>query len=975
MKGWTKRRVALILALALLASQMSACTVPSGPVTNENPVSNNAAVVEKTETPAEETPEEVEEDDWLRENLENIRQSLVNGDYAEVVDLLLGKQDEFADDADFNALLYIAYMGNGNENEAAELLKNPNLDISDFTDSVLENTDAMKDNTDMADIERSLMNHMLSLGESNPQAYEAVARIGANIQNDDPTDPTAYAARYIAALAAGDEAAAKAILAEAAANGITEDALKTTAIAYIEEYNLSNVTVEEAEKGKTTSTTYNAGGDVVKSEVTVDNQDGTETKYVKNSDGTVIGEGLYDKATGKLIQKTYYNVDRQHDANTGKITETLTGDKEVYEYENGVIKSITSYRADGSKNYQVTLDETGAVVTALDYSSGTAENYSDAMLRSLKFVVQDGDVVSRTTPIIDAGGSVIGRTTVNYIYDNPVGLVSGWTEYEYDAYYQAFVEKEQWNITYTFDDSEKADYKSHNVIDYFYGTKDTEYTYEYEKGAIVKSSTLGYDWNGDVSYKMSTDYVNHTSQMYDKYQGLFFDSVIDESNTYVLTQNVYVGDSASGELFAKTYGYYDGKNKVGALDVYYTDGLVTREETFDMLDANGNIINTPSNIVTYNYDESGRVTGQYIYGHIGDDNKLNTSIPSKYVAHQYVTAADGTEKVQTVEVKYDINLTPTEQTGSQEIYDANGNLIKVEYYEGLGSEFAMNSYEEYIYDANGNQSQIVVKDTGNNILSQIDFTYETGKTTVTTKDADGNVISTILTEHTEENGKLVTEEVYEVITDADGEEVRTPVAVFEYAYDEDGNDAGYSVTTPNANGGTDVTHYNAEGYAYQKAIYDTNGQLLMMIDLGEESGDDATTEGGDDTTTEGGDDATTKGGTDTTTAGSDDATTEGGDDTTTEGGDDTTTEGGDDATTESGDDTTTEGGDDATTEGGDDTTTEGGDDTTTEDGNDTTAEGNDDSTTEGSNAPVASEPKKEESSASVDASNEEPTAE
>ena len=53
MKGWTKRRIALILALALIAAQMTGCKKKEADA--QNAIANeNAVIVETTEVPAQE---------------------------------------------------------------------------------------------------------------------------------------------------------------------------------------------------------------------------------------------------------------------------------------------------------------------------------------------------------------------------------------------------------------------------------------------------------------------------------------------------------------------------------------------------------------------------------------------------------------------------------------------------------------------------------------------------------------------------------------------------------------------------------------------------------------------------------------------------------------------------------------------------------------------------------------------------------
>ena len=791
MKGWTKRRIALILALALIAAQMTGCKKKEADA--QNAIANeNAVIVETTEVPAQEEMESADAVAWLEENLENIHQSLLSGEYAQVVDLLLGMQDQLRDNAEYNALLYIAYMGNGNESDAAELLKNPNLNTNDFTDAFLENADSLKDNADIAAIERALMEHMLALGETNPQAYESVARIGVNIYNSNPSDPTAYAARYLAALAAGDEEAAKAILAEAEANGVSAESLQTTAIAFIEEYNLTAVSVEEIQKGKNTSTTYNSSGDVVKSEVTVDNNDGTETKYVKNSDGTVIGEALYDKATGHLITRTFYNVNRVRDPNTGEITETLTGTKEVYEYENGVVKSITSYLADDSTNYRITLTADGQTASVYDYTTGTERPWTQEMLDALEVVVQNGDVVSMTTPQIDSDRNVTGKTEVKYDYTNPVGLVSGWSKYE-NGYF-GYVKLEEAALGYTFENNAKADYKMFHLIEYSFGNKDMEFSYDYEDGKVTKSSTIQYDtFTGEINKSMVTDWVNHTSQMYEN--GLLFDAVTDESNRYILTQNIYYGNSTSGQLYARTFNYYEGGKQIGELDVYY--------------------------------DADGRVTKEATYGHEG---VVIPGKPSKVVQYSY------TDGVKTrIEADYDTQGKIITQSASKEHYGPDGKVEKVVYYVAGTDRFEPDKTEKFVYDENGRLITKQLTDNDGNVVKETDYTYENGITTVTTVDGAGDVISKVQTSYIYgEKGEVTSETVYQVGQDDTKEEV----SVKDYTYDDSGTMTGYIISVKDENGNIQKTHYTAEGYPYEVAIYDTSGQLLMVMRLDENAPDE-----------------------------------------------------------------------------------------------------------------------------------------
>ena len=844
MKGWTKRRVALVLALALLASQMSGCKKDGQTnQSNANVSNNNAVVTEETKEMTPKETEPAEDDGWLQENLENIRQSLLDGDYAEVVEILLGMQDQLADDPDFNALLYIAYMGNGNESEAEALLNNPNLDTDAFTDAFLENTEALKGNEDMADIERSLMEHMLGLGESNPDAYGAVARIGANIQSASPNDPTVYAARYIAALAAGDEAAAKAILAEAEANGVTEEALMTTAIELDEKYNLNTITVEETAKATTTSVTRTESGDVVKVVETVTNTDGTKTETVKDVNGTLYGEAKFD-ANGNPISRVFYVYQNKLDAN-GQIVKDEDGNPvmeyagtEEYTYANGSVATVTSKLSDGSMNYVVTLDAEGKVLTAQDYSTGEAKDYPETFVAAMKFELNDkGDLESKTIPVYDATGAVVGSSKTIYSYAHPAGMVEDWAEYdaegnpvrEMDMTYEITKDgAKKTSIAESVYDSSPDDYCSNKVT-----TK-----LIYENGEVVKQVTDNFMLRTDGSYmqffQSVLNYNEHTWLQIDPYgfyntQAGRYEAVMDESNTYLLTQEVY--NTAGTTLLEKRYVYYTGTEMTSELDVAY--------------DANGN------------------VTKESYYGHEGDiyyDYVTGNPIPATEIIYHRdedgnITKVEKNENEPAYVFEYGgVQYFVQKATGKQETTysaDASGNRVEnitsTTYTVENGEITANVDTYTYTYtttvDEETGKETTTVTDSENNVVKTTEtVTDEAGNKTVTVKDAESNVTSTTLIEYTyAEDGTTITaEKVYDVGAD------NTKVQTSEKTYTEDG---GYTVTAYDTDGNTTETYYNSEGYAYEIAVYDTTGQLMMLMRLDPETGDVETTEGG---STEGG---------------------------------------------------------------------------------------------------------------------------
>ena len=925
MKGWTKRRVALILALAMIASQMSGCKDNGTAAQNAVSVSNNnAAVTEETQAPTEETVSE-DAEGWLEENLDNIRQSLLEGDYAEVVEILLGMQNQLANDPDFNALLYIAYMGNGNEAEAEALLNNPNLDTDAFTDAFLENTEALKGNSDMADIERSLMEHMLGLGKSNPDAYDAVARIGANINNDDPTDPTAYAARYIAALAAGDEAAAKAILAEAEANGISAEALETTVIAYIEEHNLTNVTVTEETKGKTTSTTYSEAGNVVKVEETVTNPDGSKTEIAKDKNGVVYGIAQYGKDS-KIVSRTVYHFELVLNPDTGLVEQKLA-QVDVQTYTDGAISSLVMNNVDADGNLapdmELTFNAQGVISSYVVYVDGEKHPMSTEKIKETKATVVDGDLMSISFPITDESGAVIGKIESEYSYYHPAGVIE-----------------------------DRKMYKNGQLV------MDADYNYSYTSGDVENISVNANFVDKDgKKIEALLDYANgqYIEKDEDGNQAI---SKLDVTNKYPMTMEVH---DADGNLTERHFAYYTGTEMTGELWVKYdAAGNVIEEALYEVsrdYDPDTSVVTVTSQAINtkyYNYDTNGNLVSTEEY--IGDEDarlveyatingaQITRETHYKYSEEQNSLVEVGythTECWYDVENgdRYEYIAVVDYVAGTQnaclnlEVFNDSGKTDYISrYVYDTNGDPQFSEQDQYYYNANGDVEKVatgILTSSGVEVTRIINYTYnEDGSKKVETKDMTTGKSS--VTEYTyTEAGDTLSESVYEV--DADNN--RVDVSVKDYTYGEDGKLSGYTVTSKDADGNTKTTHYTSEGYAYEVAVYDTQGQLLMVMRLDPETGDVETTEGG---STEGGN---TEGGS-TEGGNTEGGNTEGGntEGSNTEGGN---TEGG---TTEGGN---TEGGN---TEGG---STEGGN---TEGGNSEVGNTDSGNTAGGSNEAPAQSP-------------------
>jgi len=747
------RTLSLLMSILLLALPLAGCNQskePSEPTLNHeiqtDPSSSatNPSETAKATEPTTEPPTEPTAIGWLEENLKSIHQNLLTGAYNQVVELLLGSGGDLVNNPLFNALLYIAYAGDGNDTEAAALLDNAELDTDAFTEAFLESVDALKDNPDMAAIKRKLMAHMLALAESNPEAFDAVVKIGDIIQNDDPSDPTAYAARYIAALARGDEAAMEAILAEAKENGISAEALTTTTAAYIEQYNLTSISVEDAENGILTSTTYNEQGDVVKSEETVDQKDNTVTMYVKNSDGALVAEARFYKKGMKPITRTFYLFDRVTDSQNGTITETNTGAKLVLMYENGKIESMTAYLSNGAKNYTVLFDSHGNVTKAYDYSTGVETALTGSRLTILDFTIRNGEMVSQTIPVLSSSGSVIGIQTIAYSYHNPVGLPSGWVNYD-----KSGNKVGEATVEYTFASNAKAEYKTVEYAAFISGGMKETTTLYYSSNVVVSCKVAESLLTGGEYtdyYESTADYVNHTFTEID-YFGYIYETariiknVMDDTNSKMLSGEVYTLD---GVLTEKRYATWNGDTLYSELAVHYdAQGRITKEVTYGV-DREVSLYDPKTEVFyTYASDSSNAIAKKEVW-------EYSTSGQIAYYKSNSFTYDEYGRCYFKSVTEYDLINGTTAGSSVQDYYDGDriiGTVYKT--YVPETNQMVQTAQDQYYYNEDGTLSKISVYSVNNGSGTKVkdtEYTYSDGVMTgysVTTMDSSGNPVKTV----------------------------------------------------------------------------------------------------------------------------------------------------------------------------------------------------------------------------------------
>lgn len=180
MKREIRKYAAMLLIPAVVGVQLAACSKDAQPAAQNNddrlfggkPDGNIFSQLGFGGDKTEEMMGELSPEEWLRENTDNLRQYLLRGEYAVVVVQLLPWQDALGDDPEYNALLYIAYAGSGNTESAKSILENEALDTVAFVTAIVSNFDVLRENEDIAEIEKDLA-EQLNEQENAEEAIQA----------------------------------------------------------------------------------------------------------------------------------------------------------------------------------------------------------------------------------------------------------------------------------------------------------------------------------------------------------------------------------------------------------------------------------------------------------------------------------------------------------------------------------------------------------------------------------------------------------------------------------------------------------------------------------------------------------------------------------------------------------------------------------------------------------------------------------
>ena len=696
MSSYLKRRVALILAVAIISAQLSACKK-----LNEVPVQNEAPVAtvqqEDTEEPTEATEPEVGGLEWLQENLENLKQSLLDGDYAKVVDQLLEMRDELKDNARYNALLYIAYSGKGDKDKANDLLNNKNLNRNEFMDAFLEFTNALKGNAGAKSAEQQLMDAMMHLAQKDKTAYNAAVRVGQNIRNENPSDPNAYVVMYIAALAGNDKAAMKDVLSQAKANGISAKVLSTATVEYIERVNVTDVTTEDAKKGIESSTSFNGKGETLGTEVTETTATGYK-KTITSSDNNTTDLIEYDKSSN-VVSATHVNASYKtvYDENGVPRVEATVKEKLVTKYQGGKLKSMQVYAPDGTLKTEFVINpKTGEVLEAKDYTAdANGRDLTDEEKKDVRFEMKDGRVISQTLPVYEKGKHV-GKQTYGLEYFNKYGVPVSSIEYDVEG----------------------------NIV--FSATR----TIDYNKNKMgLETERVGISYvDGQQNATTVIDMQKNTAVI-TKGNQRFYETMDENRNpTEVIIYNV----NGETETLDKKYVYTSKDGTiVGAELTRYDGDKVTQTAVFDVVDGHYFV----KDIYNYVYEDGTlKETNRMVYTYDDKGNPLEEN--------QYLLGEDGTETLA-AHVVYSYNEDGTRKITLTTRYQTDGKTVSGTYEETFDQDVCVKK-TQCLYSADGkNIEEKTVQTLLNENVTKSEVTkYRDGKAvtcTIKEYNPDGSV--------------------------------------------------------------------------------------------------------------------------------------------------------------------------------------------------------------------------------------------
>ena len=524
---------------------------------------------------------------------------------------------------------------------------------------------------------------------------------------------------------------------------------------------LNSVTTPD---GTVTSYTYDGDNDALQKVTSGD----AEVTYTYDSSGTKLTEIGHNGYAYQFAYDKYGNVtettaaDRtlvinEYAANNGKLSKVTYGNEDTIEYTYNTAGEVSSVKENGVKTASWKYDSSGLLLeeNALEAEQKTVYEY-DITGRVSRTLTNDAAV---TDTNVDAR-----LYETRYAYDklNQVGkelvIAGGRSQtagYTYNENQQplTLTTSSGASKTYTYDSLGRLKGKSTSTTtavaqDYLYYTSKRNSSITEDEDKIYRTVQVAKELMGDLGYYYTYDNMGNivTVRSGTRVEGTTSISLdrTDASYSYDSQgQLIRENNAVSGETVV--YGYDNGGNLLSRTIYAYT----TAEDLSSL---------TPSDIITYTYDSSWKdlllsYDGEDItYDEMGNplayrgadldwQGRTLKSFTKDGTTISYTYGTDGIRTKKTVgsevhEYYYSSGQLAYEKRGTKEfyyIYDFEGNLSRINYYDGNGNQ-------AYYYPVTNIRGDVqAIYDAAGELAAE--YTYDAWGNTLEIRDGDGNAIT------------------------------------------------------------------------------------------------------------------------------------------------------------------------------------------------------------------------------------------
>ena len=442
----------------------------------------------------------------------------------------------------------------------------------------------------------------------------------------------------------------------------------------------------------------------------------TDPEYKKTffkEDGTELGSIIYElqndylkPITGTEVTFAYgYKKEDFNKVLSTRIYNNGQLEKEEQHYNDGKIKSITSYK-DNIKVLQVSFDETGKELARMAYKNYYP--FSGVEIRDgRKSTYKDGELIEELKYYPDTNLIFSKKNTEEEIYYNKEGVVMGTLKVEYKNKYAKPLDGKRYEIGYNSEINNIETYKNRELIE-----RTNFITKQVGKDSLVDFKNTSYYKDGSYSkYREIRYYSNGAKQSditfedYDKKLGKFYSDKGDLIGTYDYIKK-------DGKL----YEFFDTSNEV-RLVKEENNGVLQTSKRYDYgLDTSYGVINP---VLIEEMDISCCAMSYDKYGEVIAKVNFKNKLPWKGVMYDAVSR-----------IKYEIN--EGKRNGSYKKFNYNHEIILEEGqyvndkkegvfngYNRLGKLQLTQTYKNDIlegesvnYDENGKETSSIIYKNG-----------------------------------------------------------------------------------------------------------------------------------------------------------------------------------------------------------------------------------------------------------------------